>query len=54
MPQAQCVKYPIKPAHRETLVNWMARLEDRSTELVEASLSLFAFKNATTFWSTVI
>ena len=36
MPEAQCIKYPIKPGHRETLVNWIARLEDRSTELVEA------------------
>ena len=25
-----------KPGHRETLVNWIARLEDRSTELIEA------------------
>jgi Family of unknown function (DUF6176) len=36
MPEAQCIKYPVKPGHRETLVNWIARLEDRSTELVEA------------------
>jgi hypothetical protein len=36
MPEAQCIKYPVKAGHRETLVNWIARLEDRSTELVEA------------------
>jgi hypothetical protein len=36
MPEAQCIKYPVKPGHRETLVNWIARLEDRSTELAEA------------------
>jgi hypothetical protein len=36
MPEAQCIKYPVKPGHRETLVNWIARLEGRSTELVEA------------------
>ena len=36
MPEAQCIKYPVKPGHRETLVNWIARLEDRFTELVEA------------------
>jgi hypothetical protein len=36
MPEAQCIKYMIKPGHREALVNWIARLEDRSTELVEA------------------
>jgi Family of unknown function (DUF6176) len=36
MPEAQCIKYPIKPGQRETLVNWIARLEGRSTEVVEA------------------
>jgi Family of unknown function (DUF6176) len=36
MPEAQCIKYPIKPGRRETLVNWIARLEDRSEELLEA------------------
>lgn len=36
MPEAQCIRYPIRPGHRETLLNWIARLEDRSTELVEA------------------
>jgi hypothetical protein len=36
MPEAQCIKYPVKPGHRETLVNWIAGLENRSTELVEA------------------
>jgi Family of unknown function (DUF6176) len=36
MPEAQCIKYPVKPGHRETLVHWIARLEDRSKELVEA------------------
>jgi hypothetical protein len=35
MPEAQCIKYPIKPGQRETLINWIARLEDRSTELVK-------------------
>jgi hypothetical protein len=36
MPEAQCIKYPVKPGHRKTLVNWIARLKERSTELVEA------------------
>jgi hypothetical protein len=36
MPEAQCIKYPVKPGHRETLVNWIARLGDRPTELVAA------------------
>jgi hypothetical protein len=36
MPEAQCIKYPVKPGHRETLVNWIASFEDRSTELAEA------------------
>lgn len=36
MPEAQCIKYPIKTGHRETLVDWIARLEDRSTELLAA------------------
>jgi hypothetical protein len=36
MPEAQCIKYPIKPGQRKTLVNWIARLEDRPTELAEA------------------
>jgi Family of unknown function (DUF6176) len=36
VPEAQCIKYPIKSGHREKLVNWIARLEDRSTELVKA------------------
>lgn len=36
MPEAQCVKYPIKPGHRETLVNWIAGLEDRYEELAKA------------------
>lgn len=36
MPEAQCIKYPIKPGHRESLVEWIARLEDRSRELLEA------------------
>ncbi|RJQ69348.1 MAG: hypothetical protein C4519_21820 [Desulfobacteraceae bacterium] len=36
MSEAQCIKYPVKPGHREALVNWIARLGDRSTELVEA------------------
>jgi Family of unknown function (DUF6176) len=35
MPEAQCIKYPVKPGHREKLVNWIAGLEDRSTELLE-------------------
>src|SRR5688500_9107652 len=35
MPQAQCIKYLIKPGHRKKLVDWIARLKDRSTELVE-------------------
>jgi Family of unknown function (DUF6176) len=36
MPEAQCVKYPIKSGQRETLVNWVARLENRSTEVTQA------------------
>ena len=36
MLEAQCIKYPMKPGQRERLVNWIARLEDRSTEVVEA------------------
>lgn len=36
MPQAQCMKYPVKPGRRETLINWIARIEDRTAELVEA------------------
>jgi Family of unknown function (DUF6176) len=36
MPEAQCIKYSIKPDKRETLVNWIARLKDRSTEVAEA------------------
>ncbi len=36
MPETQCIKYPIKPGRRETVVNWIARLEGRSAEVVEA------------------
>jgi Family of unknown function (DUF6176) len=36
MPEAQCIKYAIKPGESETLVDWIARLEDRSTEVAEA------------------
>jgi hypothetical protein len=36
MPEAQCVKYRVKSGHRETLVNWIARLEDRWPELKQA------------------
>ncbi|HEX6268079.1 MAG TPA: DUF6176 family protein [Burkholderiales bacterium] len=36
MPEAQCIKCPIKPGQRETLINWIVRLEGRSTEMVEA------------------
>ncbi len=36
MPEAQCVRYPIKPGRREALVNWVTRLKDRSTEVTEA------------------
>ena len=36
MPEAQCIKYPIRPGHREKVVDWLIRLEDRSSELVEA------------------
>lgn len=36
MPEAQCIKYPVKPGHREALVNWIAALKDRAAELTEA------------------
>lgn len=36
MREAQCVRYPIKPGQRETMVNWIARLKDRSAEVTEA------------------
>ena len=36
MPEAQCVRYPIKPGQRQALVNWVARLKDRSAEVTEA------------------
>jgi Family of unknown function (DUF6176) len=36
MPEAQCVRYPIKPGQREALVNWVAGLKNRSTEMTEA------------------
>jgi hypothetical protein len=35
MPDAQCVRYPIKPAQREAVVNWGARLKQRSTEVTK-------------------
>ena len=35
MPDAQCVRYPIKPGQRDALVNWVARLKQRSTEVTE-------------------
>lgn len=40
MPEALCVRYPIKPGQREALVNWVARLKDRSTEVSEAMAEL--------------
>lgn len=36
MPEAQCMKYPIRTGQREALVNWIARLQDRSAEVTEA------------------
>lgn len=36
MPEAQCIKYPIKPGRRETLVDWIKGLEDSGEELAEA------------------
>lgn len=33
MPETQCIKYPVKPGHREKLVRWLRRLKDRSGEL---------------------
>ena len=30
------MKYPVKPGHRERLVSWIERLEDRAPELVAA------------------
>jgi hypothetical protein len=35
MPDAQCVRYPIRPGQRDALVNWVARLKHRSTEGTE-------------------
>lgn len=35
MPDAQCVRYPIKPGQSDALVNWVARLKQRSTEVTE-------------------
>jgi Family of unknown function (DUF6176) len=35
MPDAQCVRYPIKPGQRDALVNWVARLKHRSAEVTE-------------------
>ncbi len=36
MTEAQCIKYPIKPGHRDALIEWIAGLENRSDELLEA------------------
>jgi hypothetical protein len=36
MPEAQCVRYRVKPGQREALVSWVARLKDRSTEVTQA------------------
>lgn len=36
MPEAQCIKYPIKAGHREALIDWIANLEGRQHELLEA------------------
>jgi hypothetical protein len=36
MSEAQCIRYPIKPGQREALVNWIACLKGRSTEVAEA------------------
>lgn len=36
MPQAQCIKYRIKPNRREALLTWIKHLEDRPTEIAEA------------------
>ncbi len=35
MPEAQCVKYPIKPGQRERLISWVAGLRERSGEMAE-------------------
>lgn len=35
MPEARCVRYPIKPDRREALLDWIARLEGRSAEMTE-------------------
>ena len=35
MPDAQCVRYAIKPGQRDALVKWVARLKQRSTEVTE-------------------
>jgi hypothetical protein len=35
MPEAQCIKYPVKPGRRDALINWIARLGARAPELLE-------------------
>jgi hypothetical protein len=36
VPEAQCIKYPIKRGYRKALVNWIAGLEERSSEVSDA------------------
>ena len=44
MPDAQCVRHPIKPGQGEAVVNWVAHLKQRSTEVtgVLADVGLIA------------
>jgi hypothetical protein len=36
MPEAQCMKYRVRPGHREQIVDWVSRLGERSAELADA------------------
>ena len=36
MPEAQCVRYPMRPGRREAVVDWVSRLEDRFSAVAES------------------